>query len=265
MITIKKRALSLFFHHFAPLLFVFVGVACQGANMYTVNDDVAMGAQAFEEIKATEKVIHSGSSVDQVERVTARIVDSATAIDPEIASRFEWEVCVLDADDTVNAFCLPGGKMAVYTGILPVAGSDTGLAVVLGHEIAHATRRHGTQRATRGVLTAIGVEIFTESVEISTNEEERELATILAKVGLGLPFSREHELEADRLGLVYMAAAGYDPREAVKFWQRMAAGGGEAPPEWLSTHPSDGHRIRQIESLLPEVMPIYEAATNSDS
>ena len=155
--------------------------------------------------------------------------------------------------------------MAVYTGILPVAGSDTGLAVVLGHEIAHATRRHGTQRATRGVLTAIGVEIFTESVEISTNAEERALATILAEVGLGLPFSREHELEADRLGLVYMASAGYDPREAVKFWQRMAAGGGEAPPEWLSTHPADATRIQKIEALLPEVIPIYETATNSDS
>ena len=265
MIAIKKRDHPIFVHRFAPLLFVFAGVACQGANMYTVNDDVTMGAQAFEEVQATEKVIHSGSAFDQVERVTARIIDAALEIDPEIASRFEWEVCVLDADDTVNAFCLPGGKMAVYTGILPVAGSDAGLAVVLGHEIAHATRRHGTQRATRGILTAIGVEIFTESVEISTNAEERELATILAEVGLGLPFSRDHELEADRLGLVYMAAAGYDPREAVGFWQRMASVGGDAPPEWLSTHPSDATRIQEIEALLPEVIPIYEAATNSDS
>ena len=253
------------FHRLAPLALAFAGVACQGANMFTVQDDVVMGAQAYEEIQSTSPVIHSGPAVNQVERVTARLVNSALKTGPEIAHLFEWEVCVIDADDTVNAFCLPGGKMAVYTGILPIAGSDTGLAVVLGHEIAHATRRHGTQRATRGVLTAIGVEIFTESVEISTNEEERELATILAKVGLGLPFSREHELEADRLGLVYMAAAGYDPREAVKFWQRMAAGGGEAPPEWLSTHPSDATRIQKIEALLPEVIPIYETATNSDS
>jgi len=249
----------------APLLLAFAGAACQGTNLYTVHDDVVMGAQAFEEIQANENVIHSGPAFDQVQRVTARLIDSALEIDPKITSRFEWEVCVLKADDTVNAFCLPGGKMAVYTGILPVAGSDAGLAVVLGHEIAHATRRHGTQRASRGILTAIGIEIFTESVEFSTDEEERELATILAEVGLGLPFSREHELEADRVGLLYMAAAGYDPREAIGFWQRMAAGGAGAPPEWLSTHPSDSHRIQQIESLLPEVLPIYEAALNSDS
>jgi len=253
------------FHRLAVLVLAFAGAACQGTNFYTVEDDVVMGAQAFDEIQAAENVIRSGPAVDQVERVTARLVDSALEIDPEIAGAFEWEVCVLDADDTVNAFCLPGGKMAVYTGILPVAGSDAGLAVVLGHEIAHATRRHGTQRVSHNVLTAIGVEIFTKKVEISTDEEERELATILSQVGLGLPFSRDHELEADRIGLVYMAAAGFDPREAVGFWQRMAAGGGGAPPEWLSTHPSDSHRIRQIESLLPEVMPIYEAATNSDS
>jgi len=248
----------------APLALTIGGVACQGANLYTVHDDVAMGAQAFDEVKATENVIHSGPEYEQVQRVTARIVESANKIDPEISNLFAWEVVVL-GDETVNAFCLPGGKMAVYTGILPVAGSDAGLAVVIGHEIAHATRRHGTQRATRSVLTGIGIEIFTKGAEFSTDEEERELATILAEVGLGLPFSRDHELEADRIGLIYMAAAGYDPREAVGFWQRMSAVGGGAPPEWLSTHPSDTTRIQKIQSLLPEVLPIYEAALISDS
>jgi predicted Zn-dependent protease len=251
----------------APLALACAGVACKGANMYTVHDDVTMGAQAFEEIKSDKKInrIESGPIYDQVQRVTDRIVESALEIDPEISSLFEWEIVVLDADETVNAFCLPGGKMAVYTGILPVAGNDAGLAVVIGHEIAHATRRHGTQRATHSVLTGIGIEIFTEGAEFSTDKEEREIATVLAEVGLGLPFSRDHELEADRIGLIYMATAGYDPREAVGFWQRMSAGGGGAPPEWLSTHPSDTTRIQKIQSMLPEVLPLYEAALISDS
>jgi len=224
-----------------------------------------MGAAAFDEVKGSEKLIHSGPAYEQVQRVTNRVVDAAIELDPEISNLFAWEVVLIDDDEMVNAFCLPGGKMAVYTGILPVAGSDDGLAVVIGHEIAHATRRHGTQRVTQGTLTAIGVEIFTQNVEISTDEEERELATVLAQVGLGLPFSRDHELEADRVGLFYMAAAGYDPREAVGFWQRMSAGGSGAPPEWLSTHPSDTTRIQKIQALLPEVMPVYQAAQISDS
>ncbi len=248
----------------APLALACASVACQGANMYTVHDDVVMGAQAFDEVKNTESVISSGPAYEQVQRVTTRIVNSALEIDPEISNLFAWEVVLLD-DGAINAFCLPGGKMAVYTGILPVAGSDAGLAVVIGHEIAHATRRHGTQRATHSVLTEIGIEIFTEGADFSTDEEERELATILAEVGLGLPFSRDHELEADRVGLIYMAAAGYDPREAVGFWQRMSAGGAGAPPEWLSTHPSDTTRIQKIQALMPEVLPIYEAALISDS
>ena len=249
------------FNRLAPLALAFAGVACQGANMFTVQDDVVMGAQAYEEIQSTSPVIHSGPAVNQVERVTARLVNSALKTGPEIAHLFEWDVCVIDADDTVNAFCLPGGKMAVYTGILPVAGSDAGLAVVLGHEIAHATHRHGTQRVTRDTMISFGIDLYSKD----KSEKERETATDLAHLGLRLPFSREHELEADRLGLTYMATAGYDPREAVMFWQRMAAAGSGATLEWLSTHPSDAHRIQQIQSLLPEVIPIYEAAKNSDS
>ena len=247
------------------LALTFASAACQGTNLYSVQDDVAMGAAAFDEVKAAESLIYSGPAYEQVQRVTSRVVAAAIEIDPEISNSFAWEVVLIDDDNMVNAFCLPGGKMAVYTGILPVAGSDDGLAVVIGHEIAHATCRHGTQRATQSVLTEIGIEIFTESAEFSTDQEERELATILAEVGLGLPFSRDHELEADRVGLYYMAAAGYDPREAIGFWQRMSAGGGGAPPEWLSTHPSDSTRIRKIRGILPEVLPIYQAAQISDS
>ena len=246
-------------------LLVLSCAACQGTNFYTVNDDVVMGAQAFDEVKSTEDLIFSGPQFQQVQRVTERLVEAARLVDPEIAEIFDWEVCVVDNDEMINAFCLPGGKMAVYTGILPVAGSDAGLAVVLGHEIAHATHRHGTQRVTQGALTQLGIEVFTQNVEISDDETERETATILAQIGLGLPFSRDHELEADSVGLIYMATAGYDPREAIGFWQRMSSKGSGDTPEWLSTHPSDSNRIRQIRQMLPEVMPLYEAKLNSDS
>ena len=245
------------------LLLAVACTSCQGTNFYTVNDDIIMGAQAFGEVKEAEEILNSGPEVEQVQRVTARLVEAARKVDPGIAGAFSWEVCVIREDDTINAFCLPGGKMAVYTGILPVAGSDAGLAVVLGHEIAHATLRHGTQRVTQSALTQLGIEVFTQNVEISDDESEREVATILAQVGLGLPFSRDHELEADNIGLIYMATAGYDPREAVGFWQRMSSNSAGAPPEWLSTHPSDSNRIRQIRRLLPEVMPLYESSVHT--
>jgi predicted Zn-dependent protease len=201
-----------------------------------------LGAEAYPQLLAEERTIDSGADYDMVVRMTERLVQAAKAIDPEIANVFEWEVVLVRRDELVNAWCLPGGKMAVYTGILPVAddGSgdvETGLAVVMGHEIAHATLRHGTKAMTRQMGAA----------------------------NLGsLTFGRDAELEADRRGLTYMATAGYDPRAAVSFWQRMnAASGGQAPPQWLSTHPSNENRIRQIESLLPEVIPIYEQSRSS--
>ncbi|MEL6715996.1 MAG: M48 family metallopeptidase, partial [Planctomycetota bacterium] len=200
------------------------------------------------------------------------LVESALEIDPEIASLFDWEVKLVRRDDLVNAWCLPGGKMAVYTGILPVAaGGDvdlqTGLAVVMGHEIAHATLRHGTRAMTRQMGFGAFVALFTGLVGARADEDVTQLAALGATLAsnLGsLTFGRSAELEADRRGLMYMAHAGYDPREAVGFWQRMnAAAGGASPPEWLSTHPTNERRIAQIESLLPEVLPIYQQSQGS--
>lgn len=232
--------------------------SCQGLNFYSLQDDVTLGTEAFAEVTKTEKIVLSGPEVDQVRRVTDRLVASALELSPEIASQFQWDVVVIDSPETVNAFCLPGGKMAVYTGILPVTQSDAGLAVVMGHEITHAIRRHGTQRLTRnGIQAGLIAAAFED-------EDHQQIAMVLSNFGVGLPWGRSDELEADREGLFVLANAGYDPREAPLFWQRMSqmtgGGGGSALDEFLSTHPSNENRIEQLEGLLPEALPLYEAA-----
>ncbi|MDF1838977.1 MAG: M48 family metallopeptidase [Planctomycetota bacterium] len=228
-----------------------VTTSCQ-LNAFSPQQDVEMGLQSYDQILENERVITSGSDVRMVNQIMDRLVAAAAAEKPELVDLFQWEVRLLDNDEMVNAFCLPGGKMAVYTGILPVAGGETGLAVVMGHEIAHALERHGTEAVTRqmGASTII---------EILVGQDYQGLANLGANL-VGLKFGRGAELEADRSGLRYMARAGYDPREAAAFWGRMSAGGGDAPPEWLSTHPSGDSRIEQIESLLPEAMELYEAS-----
>jgi metalloendopeptidase OMA1, mitochondrial len=237
--------------------------SCKGLNVFSADDDIRLGVQAYDEVLAGERILTSGPQYEMVQRVTLRLVTAAQELDPQLAetpddlsARLPWEVRVIDDPNTVNAFCLPGGKMAVYTGILPVAGSDAGLAVVMGHEIAHATLRHGTQRVTQsmGLETAFALLGATTRTDAQTIE----FARLVGNLGIGLPFSRRHELEADRVGLKYMAQAGYDPREAVGFWTRMSELSAGGPPEFLSTHPADRRRINEIEALLPEVLEIYE-------
>jgi predicted Zn-dependent protease len=239
-------------------------------NLIPVSQDPVLGAQAYPELLAPEQTIESGRDYNTVVSMTDKLVRAAKEIDPEVANLFDWEVVLVRRDDLVNAWCLPGGKMAVYTGILPVAAGttgdfETGLAVVMGHEIAHATLRHGTRAMTR----QIGVNGMIQLVAAFIGGGEGAAAIIQTADFAGkfaaLSFGRDAELESDRRGLMYMAHAGYDPREAVGFWQRMqAANGGQAPPEWLSTHPSNENRIKQIQSLLPEVLPIYEQSRSSD-
>lgn len=227
-----------------------------GCNLFTLDQDVELGTQAFQEVVTQNEIVQSGPEVQQAQRVTERLISSAKALDPEVADRFPWEVAVIRDDKTVNAFCLPGGKMAVYTGILPVTQDDTGLAVVMGHEIAHATQRHGTERLTRTMPIEMAIGFL-------QNKDHAQIANVLAQLGIGLPWGRSDELEADRIGLMYMAKAGYDPREAVGFWQRMAelsGGQGEGISEYLSTHPSNTRRIEQIQEFLPEAMKLYETS-----
>jgi predicted Zn-dependent protease len=176
---------------------------------------------------------------------------------------FDWEVQVIDSPQ-VNAFCLPGGKIAVYTGIIPVARNQHALAAIMGHEIAHALLRHGAERMAQQKLVQIGQLAASVSIgEMDPRQQQMVMAALGAgaRYGLMLPFSREHESEADRVGLLLTAAACYDPREAIGLWERMAeASGGGAPPEFMSTHPSSGTRIQQLQGWMPEALALREAS-----
>jgi metalloendopeptidase OMA1, mitochondrial len=182
------------------------------------------------------------------------------------AQNFHWEVAVVE-NPAQNAFCLPGGKIVVYTGIIPVAQNEAGLATVLGHEIAHATSRHGAQRVFQQNAVQIAMMGVQGSMADMDYQARRQIQGLLgagAQYGVLLPFSRQHELEADRIGLSYMARAGYDPREAIGFWKRMTElSQGKKPPEFMSTHPADATRIQQLQQLMPAALEEYRKAGGS--
>lgn len=252
----RPRPLTRVLLALAPLL-----GSCQSfgnLNVFSLQQDVTMGAQSYEEFLAGAQVVSSGPQHALVQEVTGRLTRVAEERHPKVQGVFDWRAELVE-DPQVNAFCLPGGYMVVLTGILPVTQDADGLAVVMGHEIAHATLRHGTEKVTR----AMGF----EAVSILFQQYVRDVDPQLVQSGLDvlvqLPYSRDAELEADREGLMTMAAAGYDPRESVAFWERMAANGQGAPPELLSTHPSDQRRIDQMKALLPEAMEIYRRATGA--
>ncbi len=174
---------------------------------------------------------------------------------------YEWEFNLIESKE-VNAWCMPGGKVVFYTGILPICQNDLGVAVVMGHEIAHAIAEHGGERMSQGLITqlgGIGLAIALEDKPKETQELWMTAFGVGTQLGVMLPYSRLHESEADHLGLIFMAMAGYNPEEAVNFWKRMAAQkGGAAPPEFFSTHPSDETRIRNLKNLMPEALKYYK-------
>lgn len=173
---------------------------------------------------------------------------------------YNWEFNLVKNDSTPNAWCMPGGKVVVYSGILPYTKDKNGLAVVISHEIAHAVARHGNERMSQQILTQFGSVALNEIIK---EKPEQTKGIFNSAYGLGsqfgvmLPFSRDHELEADKLGLIFMAMAGYDPQSAVVFWERMSKSGGQKPPEFMSTHPSDASRINKIKAALPEALKYY--------
>ncbi len=203
------------------------------------------------------RIVASGPAYSEVQRVAKRIEAVAARDKPA----FVWKVTLLRKNEA-NAYCLPGGKIVVYTGILPLTRNDPGLATVLGHEVSHATAEHVAERLERQHLTEVAAAIIAGGVAVTPGQYIR----VRALLGVGaqaasLPFSRSQESEADHIGLVYMARAGYDPRQAVAFWQRMLrASRGKEPPEFASDHPSDKHRVERIMGWLPEAEKAYKPA-----
>ncbi len=175
-------------------------------------------------------------------------------------SGFNWEFNLLDDPQTVNAWCMPGGKVAFYTGIMPICKDEAGVAVVMGHEVAHAIANHGRERMSQGLVAEFGLSTISGAMGQNpglTNQIFMQAIGMGTQVGM-LKFSRQHESEADKIGLIFMSIAGYDPNEAPKFWERMAAQSNGAPPEWLSTHPSNETRISDLKRDIPEAMKYYK-------
>ena len=229
-------------------------------------DLLAMSFAQYDRFLAEHPVVTGTREAEMVERVGSRI---AAAVEDYLHQRgqadhlqgYAWEFRLVE-DEAVNAWCMPGGKVVIYTGILPVAADESGLAVVMGHEIAHAVAEHGNERMSQALLAELGGAGLWVALR-ERPEQTRNLWMVAygagAQVGVLLPFSRRQESEADELGLIFMAKAGYDPREAVAFWQRMAAQRvGPAPPEFLSTHPADSTRMRNLEQLIPGALEYYD-------
>ncbi|PZX55822.1 M48 family metallopeptidase [Algoriphagus chordae] len=221
--------------------------------------------QQYDEVLKEKKVVTNtadGQKILNVGNRMAKAVESYLASQgyQELADSFEWEFNLLQSED-VNAWCMPGGKVAFYTGIMPLTQSETGIAVVMGHEIAHAVASHSRERMSNGMLANMGVSVL--STAIGQNPTLTQ-AIFLQSVGMGselgmLSFSRKHELEADEMGLTFMAIAGYDPREAPIFWKRMLdKENGQAPPEFLSTHPASQTRIDKLNKHMPKALTFYE-------
>jgi len=218
------------------------------------DQEVQMGLQAYRDILASEEVSENPAWNRMVRRVGERIARVSDL------PGLQWEFSVIVSED-MNAFCLPGGKVAVYTGILPVAENEAGLAAIIGHEVAHAVARHAGERMSQALIVNLGLSLADLSLQ---NNQHRQM--ILAALGLGasvgvmLPYSRAHEAEADEIGILYMARAGYDPREAVFLWDRFAKAGGTRPPPFLSTHPAPEDRTRELQRKVERALKEYDRA-----
>jgi predicted Zn-dependent protease len=233
-------------------------------NLLPESEMIAMGFSNYSDFMKENPPSADKINAAAVKEVGGKIAASVTRYfaDNNLSDRLEgykWEFNLVK-DSSANAWCMPGGKVVVYTGILPLTVDKNGLAVVMSHEIAHAVARHGNERMSQEMLTQLGGMALSEAVK----EKPQETQTIFmsaygigANVGVLLPYSRSHELEADKLGLIFMAMAGYDPQTAIPFWERMAAKGGAKPPEFLSTHPADQTRINKIKAALPEAQKYY--------
>lgn len=227
---------------------------------------LALSADSYSQVLSDTPISSNAEYIRSVKQVGARVASAveeylklqgqATSIDG-----FDWQFNVLESEQ-LNAWCMPGGQIAFYEGIMPVCGDDNGIAIVMGHEIAHAIAKHGNERMSQQLLINMGGIALSEALK--TKKEETQQLALLAfgvgtQVGVALPYSRTHETEADELGLYFMAMAGYDPQTAPAFWERMSAQGGELPPEILSTHPHPTTRIEELKKYMPKAMEYYNS------
>lgn len=224
-------------------------------NLMSDSEEQQLGLQAYDDVLKQTPLSKNEGWQKRVKEVGHRIQLAANKPD------YQWQFNVLEGKD-VNAFCLPGGKVAFWEGIMPLCDTDDKIAVVMGHEVAHAIAKHGAERMSQGMGASIVGEILSIGLgkkDPVVRENVLKAYGLGAQVGVMLPFSRNHESEADHIGLILMAKAGYDPHAAVAFWQSMKeASEGKKPPELLSTHPSDRHRIDQIKEWMPEALKYYQ-------
>ncbi|MDE5420451.1 M48 family metallopeptidase [Labilibaculum sp. DW002] len=234
-------------------------------NLFPENQMIATSLTQYDTFLSESKLSANKEQSAMVKSCGARIAKAVEQFMNEHGmsdriANFAWEFNLVE-DATPNAWCMPGGKVVFYTGILPYTQTEAGLAVVMGHEIAHAIARHGNERMSQ----QMGIQALGTGLSVLVNEKPAETQQIwmtafgaVSNVGVMLPFSRSHETEADKMGLIFMAMAGYDPAVAVDFWKRMGESGGQKPPEFLSTHPADDTRVQNLRAFLPEAMKYYK-------
>jgi predicted Zn-dependent protease len=239
----------------------------KGLHLVPETELLSMSLQQYDEVLKKSKLSTDTQKVEMVRRVGNRIAKATETFLAETGQQgtiknFKWEFNLIEDDKTVNAWVMPGGRAAVYTGILPYTQNETGLAVVLGHEVAHALADHGNERMSEALIANMGGMALSVALSRQPQQTQQLFMTVYgvgANVGFLLPYSRLHESEADRIGLTLMARASYDPREAIPFWERMSKQEGKSrPPEFLSTHPATETRIADIKKYLPEALPYYE-------
>jgi predicted Zn-dependent protease len=224
----------------------------------------ALAKQEYQTFLNQNQVLHNNDA-DMVKRVGSRIASAIKNFytangQPDVLNGYAWEFNLVDSKE-VNAWCMPGGKVVVYSGLLPIAKNEAGLAIVLGHEITHALAQHGSERMSQGLLQQLGGNALAFALSNKPKETQNLFLTaygIGSTVGGILPFSRKEESEADEYGLYYAAMAGYNPQEAIPFWERMSAAGGSQPVEFLSDHPSDANRIAKMKAYMPQALKYYK-------
>lgn len=269
----RERTMKNYFLNFPAISILLVLTACSTVpltgrrqlDLVPGSTMLTMSFQQYGQFLKENRVSGNVQQTEMVKRVGRKIQGAVEKymVDNNFRHQldgYQWEFNLVESKE-VNAWCMPGGKVVVYTGILPVAKDENGLAVVMGHEIAHAVAKHGNERMSQGMLTELGGVALAVALRDKPQQTQQVFMSAFgvgAQVGVLLPFSRTHESEADHLGLIFMAMAGYDPHGAVTFWERMAQQGGGKPPEFLSTHPSDQTRINKIKTELPEALRYYQ-------